>query len=89
MTTDPSTTAQDQAPIPDDHPTACVGRGAHGRCPADPKWSVSEYVDQRTDYRVCGRHLSWFVDYLNDKGKSVVVVARLVSGGGPSVMHDA
>lgn len=60
--------------------TACVGRSAHGRCGTEPKWSVSEHLDQRTDYRACGRHLSWFVNYLNRKGDQVLVVARLCQG---------
>lgn len=60
----------------------CVGRSAHGQCTAAPRYSVSEHIDQRTDYRVCGRHLSWFVDRLTAREKTPVVVARLVRGNG-------
>lgn len=65
--------------------TGCQGQSYNrtprlGRCQARPIYSVSEHLDQRTDRRCCGRHLSWLVAKLTEEHGTPVVVARLIRG---------
>lgn len=61
--------------------SSCVAPlGPGGRCQAASRYSVSEHIGQDTDYRVCGRHLTWLLTYFADRGERVVVVAHLSRG---------
>lgn len=48
------------APTLTEHTTDCL----HPGCNAGPKFSVSEHIGQDTDYRSCGRHLTWLIQQM-------------------------